>query len=93
MSAEQPYQDREDNRGQRKPGTYRSRREYLTYENELGYILFGNERLKPRFSACVGRTATCRYSKTRRGVKVGDTVELTGEMLSAVLVGFAGAGF
>ncbi|MDD1633962.1 MAG: V-type ATP synthase subunit A, partial [Methylococcaceae bacterium] len=54
-------------------------------KNELGYICVGNERLKAEVLRVRRRTADMQVFEDTRGVRVGDTVELTGEMLSAVL--------
>ncbi|UOA09816.1 V-type ATP synthase subunit A [Methylobacter sp. S3L5C] len=54
-------------------------------KNELGYVCVGNERLKAEVLRVRRRTADMQVFEDTRGVKVGDTVELTGEMLSAVL--------
>ena len=54
-------------------------------KNELGYICVGNERLKAEVLRVRRRTADMQVFEDTRGVQVGDTVELTGEMLSAVL--------
>ncbi|MGZ8236863.1 MAG: V-type ATP synthase subunit A [Methylobacter sp.] len=54
-------------------------------KNELGYICVGDERLKAEVLRVRRRTADMQVFEDTRGVHVGDTVELTGEMLSAVL--------
>ena len=54
-------------------------------KNELGYICVGDERLKAEVLRVRGPTADMQVFEDTRGVRVGDTVELTGEMLSAVL--------
>jgi V/A-type H+/Na+-transporting ATPase subunit A len=54
-------------------------------KNELGYICVGDERLKAEVLRVRRRTADMQVFEDTRGVRVGDTVELTGEMLSAVL--------
>ena len=54
-------------------------------KNELGYICVGDERLKAEVLRIRRRTADMQVFEDTRGVRVGDTVELTGEMLSAVL--------
>ena len=54
-------------------------------KNELGYICLGEERLKAEVLRVRRRTADMQVFEDTRGVRVGDTVELTGEMLSAVL--------
>ncbi len=54
-------------------------------KNELGYICVGDERLKAEVLRVRRRTADMQVFEDTRGVRVGDTVELTGEMLSADL--------
>jgi len=54
-------------------------------KNELGYICVGDERLKAEVLRVRRRTADMQVFEDTRGVRVGDSVELTGEMLSAVL--------
>jgi V/A-type H+-transporting ATPase subunit A len=54
-------------------------------KNELGYICVGNERLKAEVLRVRRRTADMQVFEDTRGVRVGDSVELTGEMLSADL--------
>ena len=54
-------------------------------KNELGYIRVGDEQLKAEVLRVRRRTADMQVFEDTRGVRVGDTVELTGEMLSAVL--------
>ncbi len=54
-------------------------------KNELGYIRVGDERLKAEVLRVRGRTADMQVFEDTRGVRTGDIVELTGEMLSAVL--------
>jgi V/A-type H+-transporting ATPase subunit A len=54
-------------------------------KNEVGYVLLGDARLKGEVIRVHGRTAEMQVFEDTRGVKVGDRVELTGEMLSAVL--------
>ena len=54
-------------------------------KNELGYICVGNERLKAEVLRVRRRTADMQVFEDTRGVRVGDRVELTGEMLSAEL--------
>ena len=54
-------------------------------KNELGYICVGDERLKAEVLRVRRRTADMQVFEDTRGVRVGDTVELTGEMLAAVL--------
>lgn len=54
-------------------------------KNEVGYILLGEERLKAEVLRIRGRTADMQVFEDTRGVRVGDVVELSGEMLSAML--------
>jgi V/A-type H+/Na+-transporting ATPase subunit A len=54
-------------------------------KNEVGYIRVGAERLKAEVLRIRGRTADMQVFEDTRGVKIGDTVELSGEMLSVVL--------
>jgi V/A-type H+-transporting ATPase subunit A len=54
-------------------------------KNEVGYIRVGDERLKAEVLRIRGRTADMQVFEDTRGVRVGDTVELSGEMLSATL--------
>jgi V/A-type H+-transporting ATPase subunit A len=54
-------------------------------KNEVGYILVGEERLKAEVLRIQGDSADMQVFEETNGVKVGDLVELTGEMLSVVL--------
>ncbi|UCG72735.1 MAG: V-type ATP synthase subunit A [Chromatiales bacterium] len=54
-------------------------------KNEVGYVIVGDERLKGEILRVQGGVADMQVFEDTRGVKVGDPVELTGEMLSAVL--------
>lgn len=54
-------------------------------KNEVGYILLGEEHLKAEVLRIRGRTADMQVFEDTRGVKIGDTVELSGEMLAAAL--------
>ena len=54
-------------------------------KNEVGYIVVGDARLKAEVIRVRGRTAEMQVFEDTRGVRLGDPVELTGEMLSAVL--------
>ncbi len=54
-------------------------------KNEVGYILVGEERLKAEVLRVQGDTADLQVFEDTSGVKVGDEVELSGEMLSVVL--------
>jgi V/A-type H+-transporting ATPase subunit A len=54
-------------------------------KNEVGYILVGTERLKSEVLRIQGNQADMQVFEDTRGVKVGDAVELSGEMLSVAL--------
>jgi V/A-type H+-transporting ATPase subunit A len=54
-------------------------------KNEVGYVHVGDERLKAEILRVRGRTADMQVFEDTRGVRVGDRVELSGEMLSATL--------
>ena len=54
-------------------------------KNEVGYILVGQERLKAEVLRVQGNTADMQVFEDTSGVKIGDEVELTGEMLSVAL--------
>ncbi len=54
-------------------------------KNEVGYVVVGDERLKGEVLRVQRGLADMQVFEDTRGVKVGDSVELTGEMLSAVL--------
>ena len=54
-------------------------------KNEVGYILVGEERLKAEVLRVQGDSADMQVFEDTSGVKVGDEVELTGEMLSVTL--------
>lgn len=54
-------------------------------KNEVGYVLVGNERLKAEVLRVQGDVADMQVFEETVGVKVGDEVELSGEMLSATL--------
>src|SRR5512145_3184569 len=54
-------------------------------KNEVGYICVGDERLKAEVLRIRGRTADMQVFEDTNGVRVGDRVEMTGEMLSATL--------
>ena len=57
----------------------------LVMKNEVGYILLGEERLKAEVLRVQGDVADLQVFEETDGVKVGDQVELTGEMLSVAL--------
>ncbi len=54
-------------------------------KNEVGYIVVGDERLKAEVLRVQGDTADMQVFEETTGVKVGDAVELSGEMLSVAL--------
>ncbi len=54
-------------------------------KNEVGYICVGDERLMAEVLRIQGKRADMQVFEDTEGVKVGDEVELTGEMLSATL--------
>ncbi len=54
-------------------------------KNEVGYVCVGEERLKAEVLRIRGRTADMQVFEDTSGVRVGDRVEMTGEMLSATL--------
>jgi V/A-type H+-transporting ATPase subunit A len=54
-------------------------------KNEVGYICLGSERLKAEVLRVRGRTADMQVFEDTEGVRTGDRVELTGEMLSVDL--------
>lgn len=54
-------------------------------KNEVGYIVLGEERLKAEVLRIQGDTADMQVFEDTRGVRVGDPVELSGEMLSVAL--------
>lgn len=54
-------------------------------KNEVGYVLVGQERLKAEVLRVQGDVADMQVFEETQGVKVGDEVELSGEMLSATL--------
>jgi V/A-type H+/Na+-transporting ATPase subunit A len=54
-------------------------------KNEVGYICLGNERLRAEVLRVRGRTADMQVFEDTEGVRSGDRVELTDEMLSVDL--------
>ncbi len=54
-------------------------------KNEVAYIAVGEERLKAEVLRVEGAQADAQVFEDTRGVSVGDTVDLTGEMLSVAL--------
>lgn len=59
--------------------------EHTVVQNELGYVLRGEERLKSEVVRITGNTAFMQVFESTQGIKVGDKVEFTGEMLSVQL--------
>ena len=54
-------------------------------KNEVGFILVGRERLMAEVLRIQGNSADMQVFEDTRGVRVGDRVEMSGEMLSVVL--------
>lgn len=54
-------------------------------KNEVGFICVGNERLMAEVLRIHGNTADMQVFEDTRGVRVGDPVEMSGEMLSVFL--------
>ena len=54
-------------------------------KNEVGYVINGDQRLKGEVLRVQGETADMQVFESTQGVRVGDEVELTGELLSAEL--------
>ncbi len=54
-------------------------------KNEMAYICVGDERLKAEVLRIRGRRADVQVFEDTRGVRVGDRVALSGELLSATL--------
>lgn len=54
-------------------------------KNEVGYISVGNERLMAEVLRIQGNTADMQVFEDTSGVRVGDPVDLTGELLSVSL--------
>ncbi|MCF8129647.1 MAG: V-type ATP synthase subunit A [Deltaproteobacteria bacterium] len=54
-------------------------------KNEVGFVLVGEERLMAEVLRIQGNTADMQVFEDTRGVRVGDRVEMSGEMLSVVL--------
>lgn len=54
-------------------------------QNEVAYIIFGNERLKSEVIRVKADTAEMQVYESTVGLKVGTEVELSGELLSAEL--------
>lgn len=54
-------------------------------KNEVGYIIVGDARLKSEVLRVQGRKADMQVFEDTSGVRIGDKVDLTGEMLSVEL--------
>jgi V/A-type H+-transporting ATPase subunit A len=54
-------------------------------KNEVGFICVGNERLMAEVLRIRGNTADMQVFEDTRGIRVGDPVEMSGEMLSVFL--------
>lgn len=54
-------------------------------QNEVGYILLGDKRLKSEVIRIAGKTAFLQVFEMTGGIGVGDAVEFTGELLSVEL--------
>jgi len=54
-------------------------------KNEVAYVCVGDQRLKSEVLRIHGRTADLQVFEETQGVRVGDRVEFSGEMLSASL--------
>lgn len=54
-------------------------------KNEVGYVVVGDEKLKAEVLRVEGNTADMQVFEDTSGVRTGDTVELTDEMLSVGL--------
>jgi len=54
-------------------------------QNEVGYVTKGKQRLKSEVIKIEGDTAFLQVFETTKGIKVGDVVEFTGNMLSVQL--------
>jgi len=54
-------------------------------KNEVGFICVGEERLRAEVLRVHGNTADMQVFEDTRGVRVGDPVEMSGEMLSVFL--------
>lgn len=60
-------------------------RDTRVIKNEVGHVLHGEQRLKSEVLRIQNRVADLQVFEDTSGVKVGDEVELTGEMLSVTL--------
>ncbi|UCD15707.1 MAG: V-type ATP synthase subunit A [Candidatus Omnitrophota bacterium] len=54
-------------------------------QNEVGYVLLGKERLKAEVIRIEGNTAYMQVFESTKGIKVGESVEFSGQMLSVQL--------
>jgi V/A-type H+/Na+-transporting ATPase subunit A len=54
-------------------------------QNEVAYVIHGEERLKCEVIRVMGNLAQAQVYESTAGLKTGDTVEFTGELLSAEL--------
>ena len=54
-------------------------------KNEVGYILVGEEKLKGEVIRITGEVADLQIYEDTSGIKVGDEVRFTGELLSVEL--------
>ncbi|MDB4349635.1 V-type ATP synthase subunit A [Omnitrophica bacterium] len=54
-------------------------------QNEVAYVLIGDKRLKSEVIKIEGSTAYLQVFEYTKGIKVGDTVEFSGKMLSVQL--------
>lgn len=59
--------------------------EQSVIQNEVGYVLVSEERLKSEVIKISGNSAFLQVYEITKGLKVGDEVEFTGEMLSVTL--------
>ncbi|MGB5545736.1 MAG: V-type ATP synthase subunit A [Polyangiales bacterium] len=60
-------------------------RDTRVMKNEVGYVLLGEQRLKSEVLRVQNQVADLQVFEDTSGVKVGDEVELSGEMLSVTL--------
>ncbi|MCK4448737.1 MAG: V-type ATP synthase subunit A, partial [Candidatus Marinimicrobia bacterium] len=54
-------------------------------QNEVGYAITGSEKLKSEVIKIQGNNAFMQVFESTKGLKVGDSVEFTGDMLSVQL--------
>ena len=55
------------------------------HQNEVGFVILGEERLMSEVIRIRGNTAYLQVFENTKGVKVGDKVEFSGQMLSVLL--------